>query len=104
MNMEYNTTRKPLIIPEYGRNIQEMIQYACTIEDRDQRLKAAKIIINVMAQMHPQTKDSVDYKHKLWDHLYIISDFKIDVDAPTLLLRPSISAQSPKGSLITTRN
>ncbi len=82
MNMEYNTTRKALIIPEYGRNIQEMIQYACTIEDRDQRLKAAKIIINVMAQMHPQAKDSVDYKHKLWDHLTIISDFKIDVDAP----------------------
>ena len=80
--MEYNTTRKPLIIPEYGRNIQEMIQYACAIEDREHRTKAAKFIINVMAQMHPQVKDSVDYKHKLWDHLYIISDFKMDVDSP----------------------
>jgi hypothetical protein len=80
--MEYNTTRKPMIIPEYGRNIQEMIQYACAIEERDHRTKAAKFIINVMAQMHPQVKDSVDYKHKLWDHLYIISDFKMDVDSP----------------------
>jgi hypothetical protein len=80
--MEYNTTRIPLIISEYGRNIQDMIRYACSIEDREKRTKAAKFIVNVMGQMHPQVKDSVDYKHKLWDHLYIISDFKIDVDAP----------------------
>jgi hypothetical protein len=80
--MEYNTTRGPLTISEYGRNIQEMIRYACGIEDREKRTKAAKFIVNVMAQMHPQAKDSVDYKHKLWDHLYIISDFKMDVDAP----------------------
>ncbi|MDP4281641.1 MAG: DUF4290 domain-containing protein [Bacteroidota bacterium] len=80
--MEYNTTRSFMVIPEYGRNIQEMIQYACKIEDREHRTKAAQFIINVMAQMHPQVKDSVDFKHKLWDHLYIISGFKIDVESP----------------------
>jgi hypothetical protein len=80
--MEYNTTRQPLTITEYGRNIQEMILYTCTIEDREKRTKAAKFIINVMAQMHPQVKDSVDFRHKLWDHLYLISDFKMDVDSP----------------------
>ncbi|MGE5424565.1 MAG: DUF4290 domain-containing protein [Syntrophothermus sp.] len=80
--MEYNTTRPAMTIPEYGRNIQEMIQYACTIADKEKRTKAARFIINVMGQMHPQAKDSADYKRKLWDHLYIISDFKIDVDSP----------------------
>ena len=71
-----------MVIPEYGRNIQDMIQYTCSIEDREKRTRTAKFIINVMAQMNPQVRDSVDYKHKLWDHLYIISDFKMDVDAP----------------------
>jgi hypothetical protein len=80
--MEYNTNRKQMVIPEYGRNIQEMIEYTCTIEDREKRNKSAKFIINVMSQMHPQVRDSVDYKHKLWDHLHIIADFKMDVDAP----------------------
>lgn len=80
--MEYNTTRESMFIPEYGRNIQRMIQYICTIEDREKRNLAAKFIINVMSQMHPAVKESGDYKHKLWDHLYIISDFKLDVDAP----------------------
>ena len=80
--MEYNTSRPAMVIPEYGRNLQEMIRFACTIEDREKRNKAAKFIISVMGQMHPQVKDSVDYKHKLWDQLYIISDFKLDVDAP----------------------
>ncbi|HNW74571.1 MAG: DUF4290 domain-containing protein [Bacteroidales bacterium] len=80
--MEYNTTREAMFIPEYGRNIQRMIQYICTIEDREKRNQAAKFIINVMAQMHPGVKESGDYKHKLWDHLFIISDFKLDVDAP----------------------
>lgn len=80
--MEYNTTRPTMIIPEYGRNIQDMIRYTCTIEDREKRNKAARFIVNVMGQMHPQAKDSADYKRKLWDHLHIIADFKLDVDAP----------------------
>jgi len=80
--MEYNTTREQMIIPEYGRNIQKMIQYICTIDDREKRNKAARFIISVMAQMHPSVKESGDYKQKLWDHMFIISDFKLDVDAP----------------------
>lgn len=80
--MEYNTTRGPLTISEYGRSIQEMIRYCCTIEDREKRTKTAKFIVNVMAQMTPLAKEIGDYKHKLWDHIFIISEFKLDVDAP----------------------
>jgi hypothetical protein len=80
--MEYNTTRGPLLISEYGRNIQKMIDYITSIEDREKRTKAAKFIVNVMAQMHPQVRDTVDYKHKLWDHLFFMSDFHLDVEPP----------------------
>jgi len=80
--MEYNTTREMMFIPEYGRNLQRMIQYICTIEEREKRTQAAHFIVSIMGQMHPTVKESADYKHKLWDHLYIISDFKLDVDAP----------------------
>jgi hypothetical protein len=80
--MDYNTGRDSLIIPEYGRNIQIMIRHLLTIEDREKRNHAANFIVNVMAQMNPQVRDAQDYKHKLWDHLHIISDFKLDVDSP----------------------
>lgn len=80
--MEYNTQRNKLVIPEYGRNIQKMIEYAITIDDRDKRTKYAKYIVNVMAQMVSPTRDTGDFRRKLWDHLAIISDFKLDVDSP----------------------
>ena len=80
--MEYNTAREQMAIPEYGRNVQKMVNYALTIEDRDLRNLLAKIIVDVMASMNPQVKDTNDFEHKLWDHLYIISDFKLDVDSP----------------------
>lgn len=80
--MEYNTGRSNLKIPEYGRNIQLMIEHLMSIEDREKRTAAASFIVNVMAQMNPQVKEAMDYKHKLWDHLHIISDFKLDVDSP----------------------
>ncbi len=80
--MEYNTIRKHLIIPEYGRNIQKMVEFALTIEDRDERNQFAKMIVQVMANMNTQLKDTNDFEQKLWDHLYIISDFKLDVDGP----------------------
>ena len=80
--MEYNTARGHIIIPEYGRNIQKMVDYAITIEDREKRTKTAKIIITSMAQMNPSIKDTIDYTRVLWDHLYIISDFKLEVDSP----------------------
>ncbi|MBL7137628.1 MAG: DUF4290 domain-containing protein [Bacteroidales bacterium] len=94
--MEYNTTRGPMAIAEYGRNIQKMIEYITTIEDHEKRTKAAKFIVNVMAQMHPQVKESGDYKHKLWDHLYLISDFKLDVDSPYPPPPPQVLSSKPE--------
>lgn len=80
--MEYNTTRKKLIISEYGRNLQNLVEVVCRIEDRDQRTRAARTLVNVMAQLNPAQRDYADFKRKLWDHLYIMSDFKLDVDSP----------------------
>ena len=80
--MEYNTSLNRLVIPEYGRNIQKMIEYAMTIEDKEKRNKMAKAIISFMGQLNPHLRDVNDFKHKLWDHLIIMSDFKIDVDSP----------------------
>ena len=78
--MEYNTQRKKMIIPEYGRHIQKMVDYCLTIEDREERNKYAQTIIVAMGQVNPVGKDTPHYKQKLWDHLYIISDYKLDVD------------------------
>lgn len=80
--MEYNTTRSKLVISEYGRVIQEMIIKLNQIEDRLQRTMAAHYLVGVMAQLNPHLKESEDYLHKLWDHLHIISDFKLDVESP----------------------
>lgn len=80
--MEYNTTREKLVIREYGRHIQKMVDYVLSIEDREQRTKNAHTIIELMGFLNPQVKQVEDYRHKLWDHLHIISDFKLDVDSP----------------------
>jgi len=80
--MEYNTKREKLIIPEYGRNVQRMVDYALTIEDRERRTAYVNLIITAMYNVNPDAKNMVDFKHKLWDHLYIISDYKLDVDSP----------------------
>ena len=80
--MEYNTTRNSLTMPEYGRNIQKMIKYAISIEDRIKRNKLANVIVNIMSQRNPKIKDTGDFRQKLWDHLFIISEFKLDVDSP----------------------
>ncbi|MFC2176633.1 DUF4290 domain-containing protein [Bacteroidota bacterium] len=80
--MEYNTARDMMRIPEYGRNIQKMIEFAKTIEDRAERNKAAQSIIQVMGQVNPSLKNIEDLTHKLWDHLFIISGFDFDVDSP----------------------
>jgi hypothetical protein len=71
-----------MIIPEYGRNIQKMIDFAITLADKEERNKVARAIIDVMGQLNPHLRDVTDFKHKLWDHLFIISDFKLDVDSP----------------------
>lgn len=80
--MDYNTGRKNLVLPEYGRNIQKMVNEVKTIEDREERNRLAKAVIEVMGNMNPHLRDVPDFKHKLWDHLAIISDFELDIDSP----------------------
>jgi hypothetical protein len=82
LQMEYNTSREAMQIPEYGRNIQKMIEYAKTIADKSERNRAAKSIIKVMGQVNPYLKSNEDLTHKLWDHMFIISGFDFDVDSP----------------------
>jgi hypothetical protein len=80
--MEYNTSRNKLLMPEYGRNIQKMVDYILTIEDRELRQKNANAIIELMGVLNPHLKNVEDFRHKLWDHIFRISDFKIDIDSP----------------------
>jgi hypothetical protein len=69
-------------LPEYGRSIQNMVDYAVTIEDKAERQRCANTIISIMGNMNPQLRDVTDFNHKLWDHFFIMSDFKLDVDSP----------------------
>ncbi|MGV8138414.1 MAG: DUF4290 domain-containing protein [Mangrovibacterium sp.] len=80
--MDYNSNRKKLPLPEYGRNLQNMVDHIMTIEDRDERNRAARTIIDIMGNMYPYLRDINDFKHKLWDHLAIMSDFQLDIDYP----------------------
>lgn len=80
--MEYNTTRNHLIMREYGRHIQKMIDYVITIEDVEKRQKNAQALIELMGFLNPHLKNVEDFRHKLWDHLFLISDFKLDVESP----------------------
>lgn len=82
LGMQYNTQRGEMRIPEYGRNVQKMVQYCLTVEDREQRNKVANSIIDVIGNLNPHLRDVPDFKHKLWDHLFIMSGFKLDVDSP----------------------
>jgi hypothetical protein len=94
--MEYNTQLDRLIIPEYGRNIQGMIEYCCTIESKDERNLCARAIIQVMGQLNPPLRDVADFNHKLWDHLFIISQFKLDVDSPYAMPNADSFKEKPK--------
>lgn len=82
MNFDYNSTRPKLILAEYGRNVQNMVDYICTVPSKEERNRLAQVVIDMMGVLNPHLRDVSDFKHKLWDHLYIISDFKIDVDSP----------------------
>ena len=84
---DYNTQQKKLIMPEYGRNVQQMIDHCVSIEDREERTRCANTIINIMGNLFPQLRDVDDFKHKLWDHLAIMSDFKLDIDYPYEIIR-----------------
>ena len=80
--LTYNTQLKKLILPEYGRNIQQMVDHCLTIQDREERTKCAYSIINIMGNLFPNLRDVEDFRHKLWDHLAIMSNFKLDIDFP----------------------
>ena len=80
--MKYNTTEKRLVLPEYGRNIQNMVNHCLTIEDRNERNLCANAIIHIMGNLFPHLRDVNDFKHILWDHLAIMADFQLDVDYP----------------------
>lgn len=81
-NLEYNSSREKLIIPEYGRHVQKMVDDAISIKDREERNKVAHAIIGIIGNLSPHLRDVPDFQHKLWDQLFIISDFKLDVDSP----------------------
>ncbi len=93
---DYNTRRTQMVIPEYGRNIQKMIEHAIKLDDRDERNKMAKGIISVMGQLNPHFRDVEDFNHKLWDHLFIISDFRLDVDSPYPIPNKESIMEKPK--------
>lgn len=80
--VKYNTQEKRLALPEYGRNIQNMVDFCVTIPDREERTTCANTIINIMGNMFPHLRDVNDFKHILWDHLAIMSDFSLDIDYP----------------------
>lgn len=94
--MEYNTTREHLVMREYGRHIQQMVDHLLTIEDKERRQRNAYAVIELMGFLNPHLKNVEDFRHKLWDHLFLISDFKLDVESPypiptreTLKARPT---------------
>ena len=80
--MKYNTARDHLVLPEYGRNVQKMVDHAITIQNKEERNKCVKTIIDFMGQMNPQLRDLKEFNHKLWDDLFIISKFQLEADSP----------------------
>lgn len=93
--MNYNTSRPKMIIPEYGRHIQKLIDHAVNLEDKEKRNEMAFAIIDVMGQLNPHLRDVEDFKHKLWDHIFIMSDFKLDVDSPYPKPEPEHFTEKP---------
>lgn len=94
--LEYNSERPKLIIPEYGRHLQKLIEQAVELEDREERNKAAKYIISVMGSLNPHLRDVPDFQHKLWDQIFIMSDFKLDVDSPYPIPSKEMLEQKPE--------
>jgi hypothetical protein len=95
-SLEYNTQRPQLKIPEYGRNIQKMIGYALKVKDKEERNTVAKAIVNVMGQVNPSLKEIEDLTHKLWTHLFLISDFELEVDSPYEKPSPDTFTEKPE--------
>ena len=93
--MDYNTTREHLVIREYGRHVQNLIAHAKTIEDKAERQKVVEGIIQLMGQLNPHLRNVVDFKHKLWDHLFMIGGFDLDVESPYDKPTPDIAIPKP---------
>ncbi|RZK82242.1 MAG: DUF4290 domain-containing protein [Pedobacter sp.] len=96
MNFDYNTTRNQLILSEYGRNVQNMVKYIIELPDLEERNKYAQAVIDLMGFLNPHLRDVADFKHKLWDHLHIISGYQIDVDSPYPKPSPEAALVKPK--------
>ncbi len=95
LSEQYNTQRKKLIFPEYGRNIQEMVDYIIKVELRDDRNRMAKAVINVMANLTPSLRDNAEFKVKLWNHLAQMSNFQLDIDYPCEIISPESLSKKP---------
>jgi hypothetical protein len=96
MSFDYNTSRKQLVLPEYGRNIQKMVDYIKSIEDREERNRLAHAIVGIMGNLNPHLRDINDFKHKLWDHLAIIANFELDIDYPYEIPKAEMFQQPPR--------
>ena len=94
--LDYSTQREQLIQPEFGREVQKMVEYAVSLNDKEERQLCAKTIISIMERMFPQSKENADYKQKLWDHLAIMSDFKLDIDYPVDISKAKSMEQKPQ--------
>ena len=94
--MTYNTQREKMILPEYGRTIQEMVDICLQIEDRNERQLCAETIIEIMMTMNPNLRQQPDYEHKLWDQLAILSDYKLDIDYPYEVIKREEMDAKPK--------
>ncbi len=94
--MDYNTQRKSMPMPEYGRAVQDMVDHALTIEDRQERQRCANSIIGIMAGMFPSQKEQPDFQVKLWDHLAYMSDYRLDIDYPYEITRIDKDKQRPQ--------
>ncbi len=93
---DYNSTRNKLILSEYGRNVQNMVKYICELPTKEERNRYAAVVIDLMGFLNPHLRDVADFKHKLWDHLHIISDYQIDVDSPYPKPTPEAIHLKPK--------
>ena len=94
--MEYNTQRTHLNMPEYGRLIQQLVERCKEVSDKEKRNEMAVAIVDFMGQRNPQLRDEENYKHKLWDHLFILADYDLDVDSPYPIPTPEELAEKPK--------
>lgn len=102
--MKYNTERNKLILPEYGRNVQRLVEQAVQIQDKEERSKFVQKIIDLMGRMYPYLRDLKDFKHKLWDHLVIMSNFRLEIDSPFPRPQAEAYAEAPAKIPYTNKN